>query len=367
MKLAFGFWSWFLLAVPLALACGRSAESRARWTFSIEPAKGAPAPVDSKGLALRVRDRIPKVFRSVTTVRVDPAQELVIEGPLELDLDEHAPTARLEAPLRAEDAVIVLSRTLRDFPLDGGLVRVEDEWIEYSARAGQELRGLARGAYSTHPAAHAKGTDVVCVGTSGLAECLRKRGEFGIYVEATCPGLGLPVDMNVALAARDAWFAAHPGASLLDYAAVPTSAGGGPEGTRWFAHRSRGSMPADPLARSTLLRRLEHPFANDAIGRVEPSTDELGYPALRAELVEARRAEFSELTSKILRCGMALVIDDEIIVLATVNDRLPGNFVLSGGSAGFTPREVDELIHLLRTGPLPATLRLLRREPIVAR
>lgn len=382
MKLAFGSWPGLLLAVSLALACGSSVDSRARWTFAIEPVKGATAPVDSTELVRLVRERIPKALRSVTTVRVDSTKELVIEGPLELDLAEHAPTGWLEAPLRAEDSVIVLSPILRgfgstviaaegdplrDLPLDGGIVCVEGEWIEYSVRVGHELRGLARGAYSTHPTQHPAQSDVV-LGTFGrLAELLSKRGDFGIWVEATCPGLGSPADLLVAAAARDAWFTAHPGASLLDYAAIPTSAGGAPEGTRWFAHRQRASKPEDPITHSTLLRAPERPFGSDAIESAGPSTDALGYPALRVELVKARREEFGILTSKLLRCGMAIVIDDEIVMLATVNDRLPGSFVLSGGASGFSLREVEELVHRLCSEPLPATLQLLRREPVAAR
>jgi preprotein translocase subunit SecD len=73
----------------------------------------------------------------------------------------------------------------------------------------------------------------------------------------------------------------------------------------------------------------------------------------KAEIQVLAELSFLDQRAEILA---AIVLDDEILEIATIRSQITGMGVLSGN---FTKEEVRQLVSLLRSGPLPAQLSLL--------
>lgn len=366
-----------VLASSLA-GCGGSSIPKTRWVFEYAPLAGAS--IDRSELPKLVRARIPKRYLSETTVDRRGDGQLVIEGPIEIEYPmsqvgallakELAADAReLEVAPLPERASTVLPATPESaasvFDASGGVVRVDDEWMQYAKRDGVRLLELERGAFGSRARAHAARAQVQLVLHSPIAFAFEPGAGFALLVSADCLGAGLKVDVPAATKARDAWFATHPSASWEDYARVSESEGGAPPPTRWYPYVSRRSDPGASYVE--LLGRVEPTFDSRDIETVEPSFDELGLPALRIELREQSKKAFTDWTRRIRGCQMAVVVQGRLLLFATVNDVLPGSFVISGGAGGFSRDEVDDLRQSLTARPLPVSMRFVRYEAAESR
>jgi len=65
-----------------------------------------------------------------------------------------------------------------------------------------------------------------------------------------------------------------------------------------------------------------------------------------------KRGPFGDFTGAHIDRGMAIVMNGEIVTLATIQGKLIGSSLINGGSAGFTPKEVNDMISVLRSGSL---------------
>jgi preprotein translocase subunit SecD len=178
-------------------------------------------------------------------------------------------------------------------------------------------------------------------GEAFVREMLGRRGEFE-FLAAAEP---VPEGEHARL---DAWRSSHPEARLREFDAVARAEGGPLPGLLWRKLRSKDG--------DTLLQRAEEPrfrFGNADVADTGFAQDSFGHPAVSFELKKERQKDFGDWTEKLLQHGMAIVRDDEILELATVNSRLPGSGIIEGGRNGFTKDEVQALVALLKQPPLP--------------
>jgi preprotein translocase subunit SecD len=93
-------------------------------------------------------------------------------------------------------------------------------------------------------------------------------------------------------------------------------------------------------------------FGNADIAKAGFSSDAMGYPAVSFELTASRQGDFGDWTETLLGKGLAIVLDEEILTLATVRSRLPGKGIIQGTPA-FSQGEVQALVKLLQQPRLP--------------
>lgn len=182
-----------------------------------------------------------------------------------------------------------------------------------------------------------------------VREVLESQGEFEFLEEAQKEFLvAHDTTLEGEHARYTAWRKTHADARMKEFDSVARADGGPLPGTLW---RRLRSTKEDKL----LLRPEEarFRFTNKDVASTGFSQDQYGYPAVNFELSKERQQDFSDWTNKLIGKGMAIVRDDEILVLANVRSRLPGSGIIEGGSGGFTKEEVTVLQRLLSLPPLP--------------
>lgn len=173
------------------------------------------------------------------------------------------------------------------------------------------------------------------------------------------------VGLSAERAKFETWRDAHPEAPVADYNRLGAADGGPRAELRWMpireAERSGlttyGTRDALPLLVQAALRpQMTGDDAWDFTGRdlsyVGPSLDRAGLPAVAFRMQQARRTAFSEFTNEYKNRLMAIVLNGEINTAPEINERLPGEGIINGGSRGFDVEEQRELITVLRTGSL---------------
>ena len=80
---------------------------------------------------------------------------------------------------------------------------------------------------------------------------------------------------------------------------------------------------------------------------------ELGFPVVSFELYGHRKQEFTEFTGAYKSRPMAIVLNNKVFSAPNINEALPGGGQISGGTGGFSQKQVGELVTVLRTGSLP--------------
>jgi len=112
-----------------------------------------------------------------------------------------------------------------------------------------------------------------------------------------------------------------------------------------------------PLLRQIALRpQMTGPDAWDFTGGdlsyVGPTMDRTGLPAVAFTFQQSRRTAFSEFTDEYTGRLMAIVLNGMVSSAPEINERLPGQGIINGGTGGFNQDERQELITVLRTGSL---------------
>jgi preprotein translocase subunit SecD len=94
---------------------------------------------------------------------------------------------------------------------------------------------------------------------------------------------------------------------------------------------------------------------------IEATTDEMGKPAVSYSLTMERQKAFFEFSKRNVRKDMAIVLNGEVVLAPTLIGAIQGRGLICGG---FSQDEVDDLIVVLRSGPLPANLLFVSAEKI---
>jgi len=107
-------------------------------------------------------------------------------------------------------------------------------------------------------------------------------------------------------------------------------------------------------ADKSLDHRVGQPdWALNSAGR---GTGEKGDAVVTFEFNPAGGASFGTMTGNNLRRPMAVVLDDKIINVATIQSRINDRGQIDGGQDGFSASELEYLINTLTAGSLPAQL-----------
>ena len=80
--------------------------------------------------------------------------------------------------------------------------------------------------------------------------------------------------------------------------------------------------------------------------------DTLGYPAVQLEIANTKKSAFGNFSAAHINDNMAIVLNGEIATLASINSELRGTFIITGGAGGFTQKEVNNLVSVLKSGSL---------------
>lgn len=93
-------------------------------------------------------------------------------------------------------------------------------------------------------------------------------------------------------------------------------------------------------------------FTGEELDLVGPGLDSLGFPAVRFEFAEHRKAAFADFTDHYVKRPMAIILNDLVYSAPNIQGRLPGGGIITGGTGGFSIEEMNGLITVLRTGSL---------------
>jgi preprotein translocase subunit SecD len=86
------------------------------------------------------------------------------------------------------------------------------------------------------------------------------------------------------------------------------------------------------------------------------SRDENGRPAVSFNLNAAGAQKFGILTEQNIGKGLAIILDGAVISAPNIHSRITDQGQITGGGAGFTNEEAQELVLVLKSGALPARM-----------
>ncbi len=162
------------------------------------------------------------------------------------------------------------------------------------------------------------------------------------------------IDLGAERDRMEAWCSAHPGAPLAAFARVERDDGGPHPDVRWVESNGAGQ------AQRLLLLVQNNPawtFTSEDVAQAYRSVDPQGHPAVGFELHDARKQAFGDFTEANVDRAMAILVDGDVVSVATINDRLPGQGIVLGR---FTAEEADSLARVLSAGaPLPVPVQLV--------
>ncbi len=108
-------------------------------------------------------------------------------------------------------------------------------------------------------------------------------------------------------------------------------------------------------------------FSGDQVSSATVGTDQNGRPAVDFVLKDEGKAKFAEYTASHVGQYFAITLDHTVISAPVIKDSIPGGTVqISGGIAGFTPKDATELVTILKFGSLPFPITALSSETISA-
>lgn len=337
---------------------------------------------------LQNKQQLLQEFINITRERIDPLGNLdlsmrpqgedrvVIELP-GTALASASAQAPLGALLKAEGTYLVLDGTdpalLEGFPSSGGVISVGAERIAYGSRTNNQLNELERGFSSTTSAEHDANTAVRLVSSDAVLNAIENTGQLRFYLGASVADPFFAQNGTDLQQERDrviAWCAANPKTPISEYNSLSVADGGAAGRLKWFPHHNKASESALPreerLAPVLVPGKPEEQFSGDDLETVGVSSDSVGLPAVFFKLTGARSLDFGEFTGAHKGEAMGIVLNDEIVTLATINERLNGEGIINGGARGFKIAEVDEMVRLLRSGSLKIKPILEERERVGA-
>ncbi|MBI5435478.1 MAG: protein translocase subunit SecD [Planctomycetes bacterium] len=276
----------------------------------------------------------------------------------------------VEGELRADIQLATTDpRELEGFPASGGVIRVGTERVRYGGRNGSKLTNIERATNKTALAAHDAGADVELASDDQIQNAIENLGDLRFYIATKdAEFLALNTTREAELAKATEWLAKpeNAGNPIRTFNALPRDAGGPPQSIRWFPRRQEEGEAF--LTREQRLVALTEPqekwtFTGDHMSRVYVSSDHLGMPAVSFELIDGKKGSFGDFTETHVDEPMAIVLNDEVVSLAEINERLPGSAQISGR---FTDRYASGLVTVLRSGSLKIKPILEQREDVGA-
>ncbi|MDP6990064.1 MAG: protein translocase subunit SecD [Planctomycetota bacterium] len=320
-----------------------------------------------------IRERVDPTGTKETVIRPEGADSFVVEVPAQMmrtTIEAKAPLLDRLAPVDGALSLDASDAQAAAFPLTGGVVAVGSERIKYESRDGSQLLGLERGFAGSGVGDHAPGNTVTLKSHDSIISLIQNPGSLEIFARAQTEDFqSSGTDETSELQKAQEWVDEHPGIAITGFNALDPPLGP-PANIRWFPHHVMATDAA-PAARDNLVpvvvqSRPEWAFSSADVDFVRPSSDEFGLPAVGVDMNARATIRFGDFTRAYVRKLMAIVINDEIISLATIEQPLFQSFRISGGSKGFTQAEVEEMVKVLKTGSLRVKPELEQEERVGA-
>ena len=292
-------------------------------------------------------------------IRTEGENRVVIELPGSAAQVRQSVEVRVagETTATATEMVLVESAALNELPRNGGILQIEDEVIRYGRLVGTRLMDVSRGYQDTKPAPHAADVAAGLVALDPWREKLENVGSMSIMLQATPRDMPAGTVLDTELDKAREWAKANPAAPISDYNLLLSSQPG-TERIRMYPMRlteqSLESTLEDRLQALVLDEDTRYRFEGNDVQSVYPSIDEVGRPAVGFQISasEGAATNFGAFTGSNIGRLMAIVINDEIVTMPSINSRLPGGGIITGGAGGFTNEEVNDLVTVLRSGSL---------------
>ena len=310
------------------------------------------------------RERIDPSGVRGATIRSEGSNRVVIELPGSASSVGRSVATELAEIGTSDAAALILSgdeALLNSFPEAGGLIEVAGENIRYGIRRNEILSDLTRALDGTQRMEHPAGAIVILKASDPWRSRIENTGHMNFYIEALSSDLidadpALSTDIEVERVAVAAWIDGHPDVPITEYNRVLAGRTGAASRLRYFPRRSTIENLETPLADRLLAVIVEEDsawrFEGSDLRTVFQSVDSLGFPAVGFEMIAPKQNDFGDFTEDHKDKVMAIVISGEIASAPTIEDKLPGRGVINGGRGGFTSKEVQDLIQVLRSGSL---------------
>jgi SecD/SecF fusion protein len=321
-----------------------------------------------------IRERVDPTGTKETVIRAEGADSFVVEVPAQMmrtTIEAKAPLLDRLAPVDGALSLDVTNQAAASgFPLTGGVIAVGSERIKYEVRDGLQLLDLERGFAGSNIVDHPAGTTVTLKSYDSIISLIQNPGSLQIFARAQTEDFqSTGTDETKEYQKAQEWVDEHPGIAITGFNALDPPLGP-PGNIRWFPHHTMGGEGA-PAARDNLVpvvvqARSEWAFSSQDVDFVRPSSDEFGLPAVGVDMNARATIRFGDFTRAYVRKLMAIVINDEIISLATIEQPLFQSFRISGGSKGFSQVEVEEMVKVLKTGSLRVKPELEQEERVGA-
>lgn len=359
----------FLPDKPVRMGLDLAGGTRLVYVFDIQEArdKGAISASETDEEILDqtiaiIRTRVDPRGVSEPVIRRAGANRIEIALPGSVDIAGAPVTTPLETELGADSsATILLGGDAKDFgrfPSNGGTVRLGDEEIRYGERAQNELRNITRGFAGTQPAAHAAGAQLILISDDSIKNAIENLGDLRFYPVATEQDV---VSLGITLSDENqrvmAWVndPVNTEIPISAYNSLTPAQGGAPEGLFYFPRLQREGADL-PRAQRGLVSVLDTPenwtFTGADLAMVGKSQDNVGYPAVAFEMGPSSRVRFGDFTRQYVGKQIAIILNDEVVTDPEIQSPLLGQSQISGGINGFTDREVDAMVTVLRSGSL---------------
>ena len=372
-----------LLLLPFRL--GLDLQGGTRLLYSIDLEEARDAGLDPNAAVSDVieiwRKRLDPQGVSGVKLRQEGTNRILVELPATLSLTTQSATGELsEAYEPGDTALRLLDMTsANDFPSTGGEISFGSMRGRYRERTGPLLRRieLDKGVEAVEAPA---GTTVVLEASDPWRNRIESTGQMEILMEAKetdVQGFSTIGDGTTPGEKKKAidWLKANPGASITEYnKRLATENPDSPVGRLRFYPNA---LPASATEETPVADRLEtlivedpeaHPdwsFSGETFERVFPSFDSLGRPAVGFDIQASQTGAFSDFTAEHAENEelMAIVVDDEIVSMPSLEGRLSGGGIIRGI---FTQEEVEQLVRSINSGSLSITPIFEDRETVGA-
>lgn len=165
------------------------------------------------------------------------------------------------------------------------------------------------------------------------------------------------VDYDVEVERHRTWRTAHPNESLGRFNELRGHSDGPAPGVRWYRYASEAGPNPHPAELPGVDANVVHvgrgwTFSLPDVEQFEASFSAHGEPALGFDVVAARAEAFRGFTEHYLDRQLAFVIDESVVLVATIQTPLSSGAVIE---AGWTLAERDSVLSELQLDQLPVT------------
>lgn len=307
---------------------------------------------------------------SIIRERVDPngvleasfvaqgTERFVVEIPSTANVTGSEASALLGEAIDATQGSITIEAAspelLAQFPTTGGTIQIESERARYESRREGLLLEVDRGVDGTTRMSHTAGNLVELKGEDAIKSLIENPGSMKLYIGAGPDDFPPGTDLTSELEKANAWRTANPDTPITTYNQQQATTPGPLQDLRIFPRRiidERGES-TDGAFVALWNPKVEWSFTGNDLKNVNPAQDTYGYPAVGLTIASDKEFAFGDFTGDNKGNLMAIVLNDVAVTMATIKNRLPGSFIIEGGTTGFTEAERDEMVRVLKSGSL---------------